>query len=78
MGLTVPGLGWALTVVAVGQMIYVVVNTPTPFQNWLKGCYFGKPDSDAPTRKSWEEEEAALKKLQQEQEAEAKKGVPNA
>ena len=73
VGLSIPGIGWLFTAVAVGHFIYVVINMPTPLQTWLKGCYFGKPDSDTLTRKSWAEEEAALKKLQEEQEAEAKK-----
>lgn len=64
LGLTFPGVGWALTIVAVGETIYVVVNTPTPFQTWLKSCYFGKPDSGENKRSSWQEEEAALKQLQ--------------
>lgn len=64
LGLTFPGVGWALTAVAVGQTIYVVINTPTPFQTWLKSSYFGKPDRGESKRKSWEEEEAALKKVQ--------------
>lgn len=64
VGLTFPGVGWALTVVAVGQTIYVVVNTPTPFQTWLKSSYFGKPDSGVRKRGSWSEEEADLKKMQ--------------
>jgi hypothetical protein len=63
VGLTVPGLGWALTVVAVGQTIYVVVNTPTPMQTWLKYSYFGKPESGEQNRQSWAEEDKAWKEL---------------
>lgn len=61
--LTVPGLGWALTAVAVGQTIYVVVKTPTPLQTWLKYSYFGKPDGDGSKRASWAEEDKAWKQL---------------
>lgn len=63
VGLTVPGLGWALTVVAVGQTIYVVMNTPTPMQTWLKYSYFGKPDRGEQKRASWAEEDKAWKEL---------------
>jgi hypothetical protein len=64
LGLTVPGVGWALTAVAVGQTIYIVVNTPTPIETWLKSCYFGKPESGGTKRKSWQEEDKAWKALQ--------------
>lgn len=64
LGLTVPGIGWALTVVAVGQTIYVIVNTPTPVESWLKASYFGKPDSETDRRKTWAEEEKAWNELQ--------------
>ncbi len=63
VGLTIPGLGWALTVVAVGQTIYVVMNTPTPMQTWLKYSYFGKPGSGEKIRQSWAEEDKAWKEL---------------
>ncbi len=66
IGLSFPGAGWVLTVVAVGETVYVVMNTPTPFQTWLKGCYFGKSDSKTHTRASWPQEEAALKAMQDE------------
>lgn len=63
VGLTVPGLGWALTVVAVGQTIYVVMNTPTPMQTWLKYSYFGKLGDGEQKRASWAEEDKAWKEL---------------
>lgn len=61
--LSVPGVGWLLTAVGVGYTIYVVQKTPTPLQQWLKGCYFGKPDSGVSVRSSWAEEEAAFKEM---------------
>lgn len=64
--LSVPGWGWALTAVAVGHTIYVALNTPTEVQQWLKTCYFGKPEEGVTKRQSWEEEETALKKIEQE------------
>lgn len=63
--LSVPGWGWALTVVAVGHTIYVIQNTPTAMQNWLKTCHFGKPDRESDRRKSWADEETALKQMQE-------------
>ncbi|MDX9844164.1 MAG: T6SS effector BTH_I2691 family protein [Aquabacterium sp.] len=63
VGLTVPGLGWALTLVAVGQTVYIVMETPTPMQTWLKYSYFGKPDRDEKKRASWAEEDKAWKQL---------------
>ncbi|WP_339584974.1 hypothetical protein [Aquabacterium sp. G14] len=63
VSLTVPGLGWALTVVAVGQTIYVVIKTPTPMQTWLKYSYFGKPEHGEQRRASWAEEDKAWKEL---------------
>ncbi|WP_137938740.1 T6SS effector BTH_I2691 family protein [Chitinivorax sp. B] len=68
IGLSVPGLGWAFTAVGVGFMVYAIVTEPTPLQTWLKGCYFGKPDGDAPTRHSWADEEKAWKELQKKHE----------
>lgn len=70
--LSIPGWGWALTAVAVGHMVYVALNTPTEVQQWLKTCYFGKPEKGMPKRQSWGEEEAALKQIEQE----AKKDAP--
>ena len=40
-----------------------VQKTPTPLQQWLKGCYFGKPDKEVVVRKSWAEEEKAFKEM---------------
>jgi hypothetical protein len=62
--LSVPGWGWALTVVAVGHTVYVIQHTPTAMQNWLKLSRFGKPEKESDRRKSWAEEEAALKQIQ--------------
>jgi hypothetical protein len=61
--LSVPGIGWALTGVAVIHTVYVITNTPTAVQQWLKNCYFGKPDEEGNRRKSWEQEEAEFKKM---------------
>jgi hypothetical protein len=66
VGLTVPGIGWAVTITAVADTIYVVIATPTALQTWLKLCYFGKPGMFDEKRKSWTEEEAAWKDLQEE------------
>lgn len=62
---SVPGWGWALTAVAVGHTIYVIQHTPTAIQNWLKNCYFGKPDNPSLLRKTWAEEESALRQMQE-------------
>lgn len=59
----VPGIRWLITAVSVGHTVYVVQNPPTPLQQWLKGCYFGKPDNGVAVRKSWAEEEKAFKEM---------------
>lgn len=61
--LSVPGVGWLITAVSVGYTVYVVQKTPTPLQQWLKGCYFGKHDKGVAVRKSWAEEEKAFKEM---------------
>ena len=64
VGLSFPGVGWALTVVAVGQTVYVVVS---PLQHWLAGCYFGKSAWYRRTvakRSSWPQEERAFNAMQ--------------
>jgi hypothetical protein len=69
IGLTVPGVGWALTLVAVGQTVYVVMNISGPMQHWLSGCYFGTNKwwkIDVPKRDSWEDEEAAFEQAMKE------------
>jgi len=68
---SLPGWGWLLTGVAVGHTIYVVMATPTPLQQWLKGCYFGKPEAGVTTRDSWAKEEEALKEMQKKMRTEA-------
>ncbi|WP_341887457.1 T6SS effector BTH_I2691 family protein [Variovorax sp. YR752] len=72
--LSVPGWGWLLTGIAVGHTVYVAMVTPTPFQQWLKGCYFGKPDGGGVAKRdSWTAEEDALKKMQEEVMSDAEK-----
>jgi hypothetical protein len=66
IGLTVPGIGWALTIIAVGQTIYVVMNMSGPAQHWLSGCYFGTSKwwkTTIPKRLNWEEELEAFNKV---------------
>jgi hypothetical protein len=63
IGLSVPGVGWALTMLAVGETVYVVMNISGPMQHWLSGCYFGTTKwwkIDVPKRDSLEEEQAAF------------------
>ena len=64
-----PGVGWALTILAVGQTVYVVMNISGPMQHWLSGCYFGTNKwwkVKVPKRDSWEEEEAAFEQAMNE------------
>ncbi len=66
VGLSVPGIGWLLTIVAVGDTVYVVMNISGPMQHWLSGCYFGTTKwwkINVPKRTSWEEEEKAFKQV---------------
>ncbi len=69
IGLSMPGIGWALTILAVGQTVYVLMNISGPMQHWLSGCYFGTSKwwkIDVPRRLSWEEEESAFKQAMNE------------
>lgn len=69
VGLSFPGVGWALTIVAVGQTVYVAMNTLGPLQHWLAGCYFGKNvwyRKSVPKRVSWAQEERAFNAMQDE------------
>lgn len=65
-GLSVPGVGWVLTAVAVGELVYVLVNTHDPLQTWLASSYFGKTgwyQRSLQKRKSWEEELKAFNSI---------------
>lgn len=69
VGLSFPGVGWALTIVAVGQTVYVVMNIVSPLQHWLAGCYFGKSvwyRRTVAKRSSWPQEERAFNAMQDE------------
>ncbi|WP_284337751.1 T6SS effector BTH_I2691 family protein [Comamonas sp. NoAH] len=65
-GLSVPGVGWALTAVALGELVYVLINTHDPLQTWFASSYFGKTSwyqSSLAKRGSWEEELNAFNRI---------------
>jgi hypothetical protein len=62
----IPGLGWIVTAIAVGYTIYVEVNKPSEFEQWLKDGFFGNREGSPPglpKYKNWDEAEAELKQI---------------